>query len=496
MNIYNLLCKRGGGYTAPVDPKYDLTEQFWQQIRDYLSKGVTLIEPPILMPSLAKKKKRASVPTFVPRYFNLRVEAESSRKALQSCRTALNRLQQRLRSEGIEGDDVPLTIVGPNQSFDYHTGAPPNDDLFKYQKPYFDRMNVSVAWDAWEKVNPPNEIAVAIVDSGIFKDHEDFADPSGVTGSCLKKHLGENRNFPGELRDPTASDGNVEDPFGHGTMIAGILGATINNNKIGIAGLLGASASPTELGPKADLIIARVGFRNRGLMNETLSALDWIDTLIQTIPIRIVLLAWGAIDPHPDVVADLRLRLKNLGGTKSPLIVTSAGKSENDLGMGEQQLVVYPAMFGGNKPDSLPNVICVGASYHDKVVSPPEEAHDADVRVSGSPYSILDAASTSYIDIFAPGDQIQTLGRSYTREYVTDSGTSFAAAHVAGIAALLFATKPAKTAADVKTWLQNNSSAPAPSNPVGDGTQDITKICVAGLYKGGILDAAKAFKNW
>ena len=83
--------------------------------------------------------------------------------------------------------------------------------------------NLSVP-EAWKKVNKSKEVIVAVIDDGININHPDLTDhiwaSSDATygSSKIKNFVGDDvpDNFPtGE----------------HGTMISGIIAATINNQK-------------------------------------------------------------------------------------------------------------------------------------------------------------------------------------------------------------------------------------------------------------------------
>lgn len=89
---------------------------------------------------------------------------------------------------------------------------------------------------AWEKTTG-NNIIVAVVDTGIDGKHQDLADGRVVGGFlsyCQVKSMVTNDclvRITGEVASGINSDDN-----GHGTIVAGIIGAIANNNK-GIAGI-------------------------------------------------------------------------------------------------------------------------------------------------------------------------------------------------------------------------------------------------------------------
>lgn len=74
------------------------------------------------------------------------------------------------------------------------------------------------AWDASTGGSPAGAVKVAILDSGIDQDHED-----------LSAKIVAQRNFT------SSNSADVEDRWGHGTHVAGIVGA-ITNNGVGVAG--------------------------------------------------------------------------------------------------------------------------------------------------------------------------------------------------------------------------------------------------------------------
>lgn len=92
----------------------------------------------------------------------------------------------------------------------------PNDPCFGYQY-YLNQVHVPMAWSV---TTGSRDIVVAVIDSGVDPNHPELA-PNLIKG----------RNFVPD-RDPD----DMVDLLGHGTHVAGIIGA-VGNNRTGIAGI-------------------------------------------------------------------------------------------------------------------------------------------------------------------------------------------------------------------------------------------------------------------
>ena len=102
----------------------------------------------------------------------------------------------------------PMSPPGWNTTLDY-TGDQYNLDAIN-------------AYDAWSVETGSSDVTIAVIDTGIDTDHEDFSDR--ILSSSYNVHTQETGKTV------------VEDDNGHGTLVAGIIAAT-RDNSIGIDGL-------------------------------------------------------------------------------------------------------------------------------------------------------------------------------------------------------------------------------------------------------------------
>lgn len=247
-----------------------------------------------------------------------------------------------------------------------HPSATLNDSL-NLNDPYIDKqwaLDRIKAADLSHVIDGQSDIIVAILDTGIDKDHED------LTGVVIAEV-----NF---TDSPTLSDIN-----GHGTHIAGIIAANNNNNK-GIAG-----------------IASKVHLMNVKVADDT----------GQCEASNVALGITWAVDNGANVInISLELTEKSAAlseaveyaWNKGALLIAAAGNNISNI-------PVYPAGYG--------NVISVAALTTDDTLAPLSNYGD-------------------WIDVAAPGMNIYSLLPDNNYGYKT--GTSFATAHVSGVAAILF----------------------------------------------------------
>ena len=233
---------------------------------------------------------------------------------------------------------------------------------------------------AWAATTGSNRIRVAVLDSGIDYTHPELEGRVDLSGSY---------NIIGNNTE-------VIDVQGHGTHVAGIIGAATNNRQ-GIAGVMW----------DLELVSVKV-LNDRGegdIWNITkglLYAAGLLDENIINEPVDIINLSVGST-AHPTYLDEA---IKEVAA-ENIIMVAASGNTGN-------RFIFYPANY--------PEVIAVGSIDYGGLEAP--------TKSSFSSYGVN-------LDLVAPGDSIYSLLPD--GNYVTRSGTSMAAPHVTGVAGLMLA---------------------------------------------------------
>src|SRR5664280_144730 len=291
-------------------------------------------------------------------------------------------------------------------------------------------LNAIGAPIAWGRTTGSAEVTVAVLDTGVQLDHPD-----------LQANL-----VPGW--DFINDDDYPSDDYGHGTHVAGIIGAS-GNNGIGVTGInWSVSIMPLK-------ICGADGYCD--LVAE-ISALQYAVDHGAKVANASFGGAYGGYQPEKDAIA--------AAGDAGLLYVAAAGNEakDNDL------IPSYPASY------LLDNIISVAAtnSWGD--------------LANFSNYGFNSVLTT------APGDNV--LSTMLSTGHLSDpsgygylSGTSMAAPQVSGAAALLWAEHPAWTMEQVRTRLLRTAS-PLPTlvGKVGDcGQLDVGAATDTTLSDRGIV---------
>lgn len=305
-------------------------------------------------------------------------------------------------------------VVAVSPNYKIHAAVVPNDS--SYSKCWgMDRIN---APDAWDITTGRSDIYAAIIDSGIDHTNPDLS--ANVDTSLSYNTIAGGTN-------------NAMDDYGHGTHVAGTIGA-VGNNSVGVAGM---SWNVKMIPVKA------LDNSGSGTFSTVINAMNYVTLLLtQGYNIRSVNLSletYLKLEPTHDNLVGLPLwrAFKTLDDMNKAVIVVAAGNNSETIGQpsmfghGSQipsaGYYVYPASFEG-----LDNMISVSAlgEYLGAVITAPFSNRGADIGAPG-------------VDILSTWIQNKT-------EYVgsdgvsvkSSQGTSMAAPHVAGAAALIASIMP------------------------------------------------------
>lgn len=254
--------------------------------------------------------------------------------------------------------------------------------------------------EAWNTSTGSGNFVVGIIDTGIDYNHPDLAanmwtNPGEIAGNGID----DDRNgYVDDLRgyDFANNDADPMDDNGHGTHVAGTIGA-VGNNGVGVTGV------------NWRVKMAALKFLDASGSGYTSDAVRALDYAVAK-GIRVTNNSWGGGGDS----SSLRTAIQR-AQTAGSIFVAAAG---ND-GQNTDVTVSYPASY------SYDNIVSVAATDRN------------DALASFSNYG----ATT--VDIAAPG--VSILSTTPNNTYSTYNGTSMATPHVTGVVALVWDRNPTWT---------------------------------------------------
>ncbi|MBE3636961.1 S8 family serine peptidase [Mangrovicoccus algicola] len=301
--------------------------------------------------------------------------------------------------------------------------------------------------EAWETSRGAG-VLVAVIDTGIDYAHPDLAaniwiNPGEIAGNRIDD---DGNGFVDDLHgyDFVQNDARPMDGHSHGTHVAGTI-AAVAGNGIGLAGVA----------PEAELMAVRIlGDDGTGSVFDAIRGIEYAALA----GARIANCSWGG-SSFPAALADA----VRLARTEGMTVIAAAGNGARNTDADPH----YPA--------SLPasNVVSVAATTA------------ADRLAEFSNYGI------ATVDVAAPGAQILSTLPGAGYGYM--SGTSMAAPHVAGIAALILARDPLMRPEELRQRLIDSSDpvAELAARTASGGRVNAAAAVEAGvLLTGRVADAA------
>ncbi|MBQ9714490.1 MAG: S8 family serine peptidase [Clostridia bacterium] len=304
----------------------------------------------------------------------------------------------------------------------------PNDSSFVDLWGLYGENGIN-AVSAWEITTGVQDITVGIIDTGI------------ASHSDLNANLGDGYDF---YNDNTIT---IDDTQSHGTHVAGTIGAVGNN----YSGVVGINWNVT-------LIPLQASYESKNFyVSDLVEAIEWAEdqwgTNKQIDIINFSISGYGKSESILEAVRDY-----------SGLFVWSAGNQNIDI----DGIIEEDGHF------DLSNLISVGA-IKENGERPNENDWGYDSK--GLPQGSNFSSNGENVNIYAPGDRIYST--VLNNSYANKSGTSMAAPHVTGVAALMLSVNPNLTAAELKSAILANSDTITISIPDGEGgttTQTVKKL--------------------
>ena len=278
--------------------------------------------------------------------------------------------------------------------------------------------------EGWLIERDSKDVIIAVIDTGIDYTHPDIENNIWLNSDEIPDNQvdDDNNGYIDDIigwdfvdlqtyddsDDCIEPDNDPMDQHGHGTQIAGIIGA-VSNNDIGISGIAGS----------CQIMPVRAGFKNE-TGDGFLESVDASQAIVYAVDngAKIINISWG--DSVRSFLIDDAIQYAS---DRNVLICAASGNDNSNH-------QIFPAA------SQLPSIISVGAT------------DGFDMKSFFSNFG-------NWIHVSAPGNAIYTT--SLNHSYRSVNGTSMACAHVSGCAALLFSHFQNISADSVKSRLLRSS---------------------------------------
>lgn len=415
---------------------------------------------------LAAANVFAAEPEAVPGEFIVKLKSPISSQSLSVLSTELGYIKDVIPNQNIVvikrpmfeiqstvvkslSDHPDVDIIEPN--FIYRINKAPNDPMLgqlwgmknvgqpdSQKKDGIAGMDIN-AEKAWDIQTGSRDIIVAVIDTGVDFNHPDLKDNMWTNDAELNGKAGVDDDGNGIVDDiygasfvnANAPTGSPLDDHGHGTHCSGTIGAKGDDGK----GIVGVAWNVRIMGVKF------LSASGSGSLDGALKAIDYATSK----GAKVLSNSWGG-GGYSETLKQA-IERSHAAGT---LFVAAAGNESNN----NDASPTYPATY------DVPNVLSVAA---------------VDNRGQIASFSNY---GKSKVHVGAPGVNVYSSVKG--GKYDSWSGTSMAAPHVSGMAALLASNEPTLTGVQMKERIL------ATSRPISG---------LRGKAKGGMADAWAMLTN-
>lgn len=346
--------------------------------------------------------------------------------------------------------DIPgIKYVGPNNYLEMQKS--PNDTFYSSIVPEITRQWSHRNMDsekAWDFTTGNSKIRVGVIDSGV-SNHPDL-NQNLSAGYDFANMI--NNTTPGVLRD---------DNNGHGTHIAGIIGA-VGNNSLGICGV----------NWKVSIVPMQIK-TNEGYTSSAacVRAINYARNIWNTNNrISILSMSIGGSDPWPEIETAIR-QFQGL------FVCSTGNKNQNN-----DETFHYPSFYASSlHTNPLTNMITVGRSDINDNKSVDANYGNKTIMLYAPGENII----STYPLSLCSSDGFRCTSSHIEYGYHSLSGSSMATPQVSGVAALLLSINPNLSAQQLKSAILNSVDIPNVN-----GTNPLKNLCVTN----GRLNAYNAVK--
>lgn len=286
------------------------------------------------------------------------------------------------------------------------------------------------ALEAWAISTGSKDVVVGVIDTGVDHSHSDllanmWINPGEIPGNGIDD---DGNGYVDDVYGINAITGSGDpmDDQGHGTHVAGTIGAAGNNN----TGVVGVNHETSIVGCKF------LDAQGSGSTSDAITCIDYMVSLKNAgVNVRVLNNSWG-------------------GGGYSQALADAITASE-------QADILFVAAAGNDAVDNDQNP-SYPANYENESVVSVASTDNLDKMSSFSQWGL------TTVDLGAPGSAI--LSTVPGNGYATYSGTSMATPHVAGAAALVLSVNPDLSTGELKQLLMDS----------GDDNADLQGKTVSG----------------